>query len=174
LKVFRTLNEFQARLFAADKALDLGRGGISRLSALTGLSRTTITKAAKELEDSRRLANPGEGRVREVGGGRKRIEQVDPAVPDLLRKILAETTAGDPMSLLRWTSKSTRTMAEELTRLGHPITWVTVARCLDEMGYFLQANHKTKDGPQHANRDAQFRYINQQVKVVLRGGGAIL
>src|SRR6059036_3638541 len=61
LKVFRTLNEFQARLFAADKALDLGRGGISRLSALTGLSRTTITKAANELEDSRKLTNPGEG-----------------------------------------------------------------------------------------------------------------
>jgi hypothetical protein len=174
LKVFRTLNEFQARLFAADKALDLGRGGISWLSVLTGLSRTTITKAVKELEGSRKLANPGEGRVREVGGGRKRIEQVDPAVPDLLRKILAETTAGDPMSLLRWTSKSTRTMAEELTRLGHPITWVTVARCLDEMGYSLQANRKTKEGPQHANRDAQFRYIHQQVRTVLRGGDPVI
>jgi hypothetical protein len=174
LKVFRTLNEFQARLFAADKALDLGRGGISWLSALTGLSRTTITKAVKELEGSRKVANPGEGRVREVGGGRKRIEQVDPAVPDLLRKILAETTAGDPMSLLRWTSKSTRTMAEELTRLGHPITWVTVARCLDEMGYSLQANRKTKEGPQHANRDAQFRYIHQQVRIVLRGGDPVI
>jgi hypothetical protein len=174
LKVFRTLNEFQARLFAADKALDLGRGGISRLSAVTGLSRTTITKAVKELEGSRKLANPGEGRAREVGGGRKRIEDVDPAIPDLLRKILAETTAGDPMSLLRWTSKSTRTMAEELTRLGHPITWVTVARCLDDMGYSLQANRKTKEGPQHASRDAQFRYINQQVKLVLRGGDPVL
>ena len=133
LKVFSTLNEFQARLFAADKALDLGRGGISRLSALTGLSRTTITKAVEELQGNRKLVNPGEGRVRQVGGGRKRIEQVDPAVRELLRKILEETTAGDPMSMLRWTSKSTRAMAEELTRLGHPITWVTVARCLDEM-----------------------------------------
>jgi Rhodopirellula transposase DDE domain len=174
LKVFRTLNEFQARLFAADKALDLGRGGVSWLSALTGLSRTTITKAGKELEGSRKLANPGEGRAREVGGGRKRIEQVDPAVPDLLRKILAETTAGDPMSLLRWTSKSTRTMAEELTRLGHPITWVTVARCLDEMGYSLQANRKTKEGPQHTNRDAQFRYINRQVKALLGAGDPVI
>src|SRR5713226_7045036 len=90
LKVFGTLNEFQARLFAADKALDLGRGGISRLSALTGLSRTTINKAVEELEGSRKLASPGEGRAREVGGGRKRIEQVDPAVQDLLRKVLAE------------------------------------------------------------------------------------
>src|SRR6266568_3450237 len=130
LKVFRILNEFQARLFVADKALDLGRGGMSRLSALTGLSRTTITKAVEELERGGKLVSPGEGRVRRVGGGRKKVEGVDPGVRDLLAKTLEETTAGDPMSQLRWTSKSTRTMAEELTRLGHPVSWVTVARCL--------------------------------------------
>ncbi len=174
MKVFRTLNEFQARLFAADKALDLGRGGISRLAALTGLSRTTITKAVEELGSGGKLVNPGEGRVRRVGGGRKRVEGVDPGVPELLKKILEETTAGDPMSLLRWTSKSTRTLAEELTRLGHPITWVTVARCLDDMGYSLQANRKTKEGPQHANRDAQFRYINRQVKALIAAGDPVI
>lgn len=144
LKVFTTLNEFQARLFAADKALDLGRGGISRMSALTGLSRTTITKAVEELRGNRKLESRGENRVRQGGGGRKKIEQVDPTVLELLRKILEETTAGDPMSVLRWTSKSTRNMAEELSRLGHPVTWVTVARCVDEMGYSLQANRKTR------------------------------
>src|SRR5215467_1108998 len=166
LKVFHTLNEFQARLFAADKALYLGRGGISRLSALTGLSRTAITKAVEELK-SGKLVSPGEGRVRRVGGGRKKVEGVDPGVRDLLEKILEETTAGDPMSQLRWTSKSTRTMAEELTRLGHPVSWVTVARCLDDMGYSLQANRKSKEGPQHADRDVQFRYIHRQVKGLL-------
>jgi hypothetical protein len=83
---------------------------------LTGLSRTTLTTAVEELQESRKLVNPGEGRVRQVGGGRKRMEEVDPAVRDLLRKILEETTAGDSMSMLRGTSKSTRTMAEELTR----------------------------------------------------------
>ena len=174
LKVFATLNEFQARLFAADKALDLGRGGISRLSALTGLSRTTITKGVEELRGNRTLKRWGENRVRQGGGGRKKIEQVDPAVPDLLRKILEETTAGDPMSVLRWTSKSTRNMAEELTRLGHPVTWVTVARCVDEMGYSLQANRKAKEGPQYANRDAQFRYINRQVRALLRAGDPVI
>ena len=173
LKVFRTLNEFQARLFAADKALDLGRGGISRLSGLTGLSRTTITKAVEELK-SGKLVSPGEGRVRRVGGGRKKVEGVDPGVRDRLEKILEETTAGDPMSQLRWTSKSTRTMAEELTRLGHPVTWVTVARCLDDMGYSLQANLKSKEGPQHADRDAQFRYINRQVKALLKTGDPVI
>jgi len=167
------LNEFQARLFAADKALDLGRGGISRLSALTGLSRTTITKAVEELQSGKPVS-PGEGRVRRVGGGRKKVEGEDPGVRDLLEKILEETTAGDPMSQLRWTSKSTRTMAEELSRLGHPVTWVTVARCLDDMGYSLQANRKSKEGPQHADRDAQFRYINRQVKALLKTGDPVI
>jgi hypothetical protein len=174
LKVFGTLNEFQARLFAADKALDMGRGGISRLSALTGLSRTTITKAAEELGRGGKLAKPGDGRTRRAGGGRKKVEAVDPEVREWLEKILKETTAGDPMNLLRWTSKSTRTMAEELTRRGHPVTWVTVARCLDDMGYSLQANRKAKEGPQHANRDAQFRYINRQVKAVLGAGDPVI
>jgi hypothetical protein len=172
--VFRTLKEFQARLFAADKALDLGRGGISRLAALTGLSRTTITKAVEELGSGAKLVNPGEGRVRRVGGGRKKVEGVDPGVQDLLAKILEETTAGDPMSQLRWTSKSTRTLAEELTRLGHPVSWVTVARCLDDMGYSLQANRKTKEGPQHADGDTQFRYINRQVKALLGTGDPVI
>jgi len=174
LKVFGTLDEFQARLFAADKALDLGRGGMSRVAALTGLSRTTITKAVEELRGGGKLVSPGEGRARRAGGGRKRVEEVDPDVRDLLEKILEETTAGDPMSLLRWTSKSTRTMAEELTRSGHPVTWVTVARCLNDMEYSLQANRKTKEGPQHANRDAQFRYINRQVKALLGAGDPVI
>jgi hypothetical protein len=172
--VFRTLNEFQARLFAADKALDLGRGGVSRLSVLTGLSRTTITKAVEELESGGKLVSPGEGRMRRLGAGRKKVEGVDPGVRDLLVKILEETTAGDPMSQLRWTSKSTRTMAEELTRLGHPVSWVTVARCLADMGYSLQANRKSKEGPQHADRDAQFRYINRQVKALLATGDPVI
>ena len=168
------MNELQARLFAADKALDLGRGGISRLSVLTGLSRTTITKAVEELESSGKLVVPDEGRVRRVGGGRRKVERVDPDIRDLLGKILEETTAGDPMSQLRWTSKSTRTMAAELTRLGHPVSWVTVARCLDDMGYSLQANRKSKEGPQHADRDVQFRYINRQVKGLLATGDPVI
>lgn len=174
LKVFSTLNEFQARLYAADKALDVGRGGISRLSVLTGLSRTTITKAVEELRGRGKLVSPGEGRARQTGGGRKKIEQVDPEVRDLVTKILAETTAGDPMSMLRWTNKSTRAIAEELSRLGHPVTWVTVARCLNEMGYSLQSNRKRNEGKQHSNRDAQFQYINRQVKTLLRAGDPVI
>jgi hypothetical protein len=149
-----TLNEFQARLFVADKALDQGRGGISRMSELTGMSRTTITKAVAELTGRRNLQTADEERIRAAGAGRKKVEEADWRLQGELTRIVEETTAGDPMSALRWTNPSTQSMAEALTRRGHPV--------LLEMGYSLQLNRKTKEGPQHPNRDAQFRYINRQ------------
>ena len=115
LTVLGTLNEYQARLYVADRAMDQGRGGITRLSRLTGMSRTTITKAVEELKNGAARAQALKGRVREVGGGRKKVEQADPELRSLLGKILDETTAGDPMSELRWTNKSIQAMAEELT-----------------------------------------------------------
>jgi transposase len=174
VKVLSTLNEAQARWFAADKALDLGRGGVSRLSEVTGLSRTTITKAIGELRARGALRPATAGRVRREGGGRKRVEESDPEVKRLIVGIVEETTAGDPMSLLRWTSKSTRTIAEELARRDHRIDAVTVGRCLSELGYSLQANVKTKEGPQHAARDAQFRYINRLVKAYIKAGDPVI
>jgi hypothetical protein len=173
LKVLSTLNEAQARWFAADKALDIGRGGTSRLSQITGMSRTTITKAIGELRGRRALIT-AKGRIRLEGAGRKRIEESDPVVKELILGIVQETTAGDPMSLLRWTSKSTRTIAEELTRRGHRIGAVTVARCLSDLGYSLQANVKAKEGPQHAERDEQFRYINRLVKAYIKAGDPVI
>jgi len=172
-KVLSTLNEAQARWFVADKALDVGRGGVSRLSQITGMSRTTITKAIGELRGRRALIT-GTGRVRLAGAGRKRVEQTDPAVKTLIRRIVQATTAGDPMSLLRWTSKSTRTIADELARRGHRIDPVTVGRCLRDLGYSLQANVKAKEGPQHAARDAQFRYINRLVKRYMKRGDPVI
>lgn len=169
-----TLNEFQARLYVADRALDWGRGGVSYLSRVTGLSRTTITKACAELRRGVRLVAPGPGRSRRRGGGRKSVEGANPALVRQLRRIVEETTAGDPMSHLRWTSKSTRTIADELTRLGHPMSWVTAARCLAALGYSLQANRKTKEGPQHPDRDAQFRYLNRQVATWIRTGDPVI
>ena len=167
------MNEYQARLLVAEKAAELGRGGISHLSELTGMSRVTITQGLSELRGGK-LRNPADGRVREPGGGRKKVEQVDAELSGQLREIVEETTAGDPMSPLKWTSKSTRTIAEELTRSGHPISSVTVGRCLEEMGYTLQANVKTREGSQHPNRDAQFRYLNRQVKSFRRSGDPVI
>ena len=141
LRVLGTLNEYQARLYVAEKALDLGRGGVTHLSRLTGMSRVTITQGLSDLRGRADL-RVAAGRVRNPGGGRKKVEETDPAMSRRLKAIVEETTAGDPMSPLKWTAKSTRTIAEELTRLGHPISSVTVGRCLDEMGYTLQANVK--------------------------------
>jgi len=174
VKVLTTLNEAQARWFVADKALDLGRGGVSRLSQVTGMSRMTITKAIKELRDRGALQPAAQGRVRREGAGRKPIEESSPAVMRLIKAIVEETTAGDPMSLLRWTSKSARTIAEELARRGHNVHAVTVGRCLHDLGYSLQANRKTKEGPQHGSRDAQFRYINRLVKTYIKTGDPVI
>jgi hypothetical protein len=167
------MNEYQARLLVAERAVQLGRGGVSRLSRLTGMSRVTITQGMKELRAGK-LRNPVEGRVRRPGGGRKRVEQVDAELSLRLRGIVEETTAGDPMSPLKWTSKSTRTIADELNRSGHLISSVTVGRCLEDMGYTLQSNVKTREGPQHPDRDAQFRYINGQVKAFRRSGDPVI
>jgi hypothetical protein len=174
LRVLGTLNEAQARLYVAQRALEAGRGGISRLAELTGMSRPTIYKGAAELRAKRRVLSPEAGRIRQVGGGRKRVEEVEPALKKELARIVEETTAGDPMSLLKWTAKSTRTIAEELSRRGHAVSAVTVARCLYDMGYSLQANVKSLEGAQHPDRDAQFRYINAQVKAFVRSGDPVV
>jgi hypothetical protein len=138
------------------------------------MSRTTITKAAAELNSRKKLAVAERGQIREAGGGRKKVEEADPGLPVQLARILEETSAGDPMSALRWTNKSAEAMAEELTRQGHPVSDKTVARCLRKMGYSMQLNQKTREGPQHQNRDLQFRYINRQVASFRKSGDPVL
>ena len=174
LRVLGTLNELQARVFVAQKALEEGRGGISRLSRLTGMSRPTIMKGIAELRGKRAVGTGETGRVRRPGAGRKRVEEADPAFHRDLVRMLEETTAGDPMSHLKWTNKSTRMMADELERKGHQVSHVTVARRLWEMGYSLQANVKTLEGPQHPDRDEQFRYINKLVSRFMRTKDPVL
>jgi Rhodopirellula transposase DDE domain len=169
LRVLSTLNERQARLFVAQRALELGRSGISQAARLTGMSRPAIYRGIAELRSQRKWkpSPPGQ-RIRRPGGGRKAVSTAEPEVPRLLQRILEETTAGDPMSLLTWTGKSTRTIAEELARRGHSVSAMTVWRYLEAMGYSLQGNVKSIEGKQHPDRDAQFRYINRQAKAFRR------
>lgn len=174
LRALGMLNEAQARVFVAQRALEEGRGGISRLSRLTGMSRPTIMKGLAELKSKTPLAHKESGRVREPGGGRKRLDELNPAMERELKKILEETTGGDPMTYLRWTNKSTRAIAEEMTRKGHEISYVTVVRRLRELGYSLQANVKTLEGVQHPDRDEQFIYINRQVSKFMRSGDPVV
>jgi len=170
LKVLGALNESQARWYVAREALARGRGGLKAMFELTGMSRPTILKGIRELEQRKEL--PRE-RVRQLGGGRKRLEESDPGLQAALERIMEENTAGDPMSLLRWTNKSTVRIAEELTRLGHSVSDETVRRRLAGMGYSLQANAKNLE-ESAAGRDQQFRYINRQVKQYLAGQEPVL
>jgi hypothetical protein len=161
-KLWIGLNEAQRRWHAAHKALELGWGGVRRVHEVTGMSRPTIAKGIRELERVNTWL--AEGRIRGPGGGRKPLQEHDPGLVPALKGILKENTAGDPMSALRWTHKSTRTIAEELTRQGHAVSHSTVAQLLDELGYSLQANRKDKEGRSPPERDRQFRYINRQAK----------
>jgi Rhodopirellula transposase DDE domain len=173
LKVLATMNEAQARWYVAREALARGRGGLKAMHKMTGMSRPTILKGIRELQRSKRpLAME---RIRRPGGGRKRLEASDRGLERALERIMDENTAGDPMSLLRWTNKSTASIAEELTKLGHPASDETVRRRLGELEYSLQANAKTReDVASGVGRDEQFRYINQLVKRFLSRGEPIL
>lgn len=172
LAVLGTMNEAQARWYVAREALARGRGGPQRMHELTGMSRPTILKGIRELRQGTPLEVTE--RIRRPGGGRKKVEEIDPRFTRALERIMEENTAGDPMSLLRWTNKSTARIAEELTRQGHSASDETVRRRLRQMGYSLQANVKTLEGASPTERDAQFRYLNAQVRKFLRRSEPVL
>jgi hypothetical protein len=161
-KLLPTLNEAQRRWYVAQKAVELGWGGVTRVQEVTGMSRPTILKGIRELKEFGTL--PLLERIRRPGGGRKPLEDHDPGFTKALGLIMKENTAGDPMSALRWTHKSTSSIAEELTRQGHRVGAWTVGARLRQLGYSLQANRKDKEGLSPPERDRQFRYINRQVK----------
>lgn len=158
------LDERQCRLLAAAEARVLGYGGISLVAQASGLSRPTIHKGLKELNQQPLSA----GRVRRAGGGRKKLQQHDAAILPALEQLIDPLTRGDPMSPLRWTCKSTRQLAEALRQQGYAVTHMTVAALLRHLRYSLQANAKTIEGKQHPDRDAQFQYINRLCKRQLR------
>ena len=165
LRVLATLNEAQARWYVACEAIRQGYGGVQAMHALTGMSRPTIRKGIRELRAGQSLGSAE--RVRQAGGGRKCLEVADPTLTVALERIMEENTAGDPMSLLRWTHKSTARIATELTHQGHPMSDETVRRRLKELGYSLQANRKGYEGSSPATRDAQFQYLTTQVRQFL-------
>lgn len=172
LKVYETLNEAQARWFAAREAMEMGHGGLRQVEKLTGMSKPTILRGLRELRHKKHLSLGG--RVRAIGGGRKRLEAHDPGLWSAMQRILEETTGGDPMSPLLWTNKSTTRIAEELTAEGHPVSQRTVDRKLQEWGYSLQVNVKNKEGHAPPQRDEQFRHINRLVGQCLRRGEPVL
>jgi hypothetical protein len=159
--IFPHLDERQRRLLMGAEARALGHGGIRVVALAAGVREATVSLGAAELESG---AGPL-GRVRRPGGGHKRLADLDPGLRPALLALVEPDERGDPMSPLRWTTKSLRALAGELTRQGHRAGADTVADLLHEAGFSLQGNAKALEGKQSPDRDAQFRYLNEQVRV---------
>jgi DNA-binding phage protein len=163
-ELFPLMNERQRRLVAAAEARDYGRGGVSVVAQVTGMSRQTIYRGLKELGQLDDI-----DRVRSSGAGRKKITDVMPKILDALEEIVGESTRGDPESPLRWTCKSVRKIAEVLQNQGFDVGRQSVANILHDLDYSLQANKKTSEGKDdHPDRDKQFNFINSIAKKFLK------
>ena len=154
--VLAHMNEVQRRVVAGAASEMLGRGGKTVVAAASGMSRNTVIKAEAEVAAG---IEPSD-RLRAAGGGDKPLTDKQPGLLDALNELVHPETRGNPMSLLRWTSKSSTKLAEELAHKGYDVSSRTVLRLLHQLGYSLQANAKVTEGRQHEDRDAQFRYLN--------------
>ena len=164
------LDERAWRLLLGAEARAIGRGGMKVVAAAAKAKADTVSRGARELESG---VVP-DGRVRAPGAGRPSAQVADPGLVPALEELVAPATRGDPESALRWTTKSTSHLADELTGAGHAVSSVTVGRLLKAAGYSLQGNAKTVEGKQHPDRDAQFRYINTQVSAFQASGDPVI
>lgn len=170
LALFPHLDERSRRLVMGADARVLGHGGIRAVARAAGVREATVSLGVDEVDAG------GEplGRVRRVGGGRKKLADTDPGLIPALLALVEPDVRGDPMSPLRWTTKSTRNLAEQLTRAGHRVGADTVGDLLRGEGFSLQGNAKVVEGKQHPDRDGQFGYINEQVKVFQADGDPVV
>ena len=161
------LDERERRLFAANEALALGRGGVTAVSAASGIARSTINRGIAELKAG---SNELGERVRRRGGGRKSAVDRQPGLRSALEELIEDAIRGDPQSPLRWVSRSQRNIATALRQQGFVVSQKLVGVLLRALDYSCQANRKTREGTQHPDRNAQFEYINARVKAALAAG----
>ncbi len=164
IALLKGMDEVQRRRSAGIKAIEIGHGGISKIRNATGMSRDTIRKGVTEIKLGK-LEKPS--RLRKKGGGRKKVEEASPKIKKEIETIMDGNTAGNPMKNVKWTHKSTYSIAKSLKSKGHSICEDTVGRMLKEDKYSLQANKKMYEGRSHPDRDEQFCYINDQVDIFL-------
>lgn len=171
-RIAGVLDERGRRGWAAAEAEALGYGGQSLVAKATGLARTTLYREGVRQASDQPI--PAGGRMRKVGGGRKKLTEQEPTLLSALEALVEPTTRGDPEHPLRWTCLSTRQLAVALNQRGYRIGRQTVATLLEELGYSLQGNQKTKEGSSHPDRDAQFRYIHGRVEEFQRRGQPVV
>jgi len=170
-KLLPRLDERSRRLVAAADCTALGRGGVSQVARASGLSRPTLYQGVRELESR----EPKSGRIRRPGGGRKSAELKYPRLASVLEELVEPTTRGDPMQALRWTTKSTRKLAEALAAKGIKVSHRVVAEVLSKLNYSLQANAKSlEEGSDHEDRDEQFEHINEEVRKFMARGEPVI
>lgn len=173
------LNERSRRIWCATEARAYGRGGINIIHEATGISKTTIIKGLRELEQeldhdqATIMLNPS--KIRNIGGGRKNVEDKYPGILDDLNMLIEPATRGDPENPLRWCSKSTLKLTQALNDKGYKVTQRTVYKLLDLQDYSMKSNRKSQEGKEdHPDRDAQFNFINEQTKEFQRQNFPVL
>jgi hypothetical protein len=164
------MNEVQRRVVAGATAEMLGRGGKTAVAAASKMSRNTVIKAEREVAAG---IEPSE-RLRAIGGGDTSLVDEQPGLLEALDELVHPDTRGNPMSLLRWTSKSSTKLAADLVRQGFDVSSRSVLRLLHLLGYSLQANAKVTEGAQHPDRDGQFRYLNDVAADFVADGAPVI
>jgi hypothetical protein len=162
------------RLLAAAEASVLGHGGVTRVAQAAGVSRRAIHVGLEELATAKVPVENQRQRIRKVGAGRKSVTETHSGLMVALEKLVEPTTRGDPESPLRWTCKSLRTLAGELSVNGHSVSYPIIGDLLRELGYRLQANRKLLEGSNHPDRNAQFEFINDQTQQRLAAGNPVI
>ncbi|SRR6266851_204604 len=161
------LDERGRRLFAANEALALGRGGVTAVAAATGIARSTINRGVAELRSARNEIGRG---IRRPGAGRKREVERQPGLLAALEATIEDAIRGDPQAALRWVSRSQRHIAQTLRRQGFKVSQWLIGQLLREQKYSCQANRKTREGTNHPDRNAQFEHVNATVKAAIAAG----
>ena len=169
-EVLLHVDERQRRIITGVTARMLGHGGVKAVAIASGLSLSTVQNGARAVDTG---IEPSD-RVRAPGAGRKLAEESMPGLVDAADDLVEPGSRGDPECALRWTTKSTRNLADELTERGFVVTHSVVAKLLAAMGYSLQAARKSAEGGDHPDRDAQFRYLTGLIEQFRAAGDPVI